>query len=259
MHSSLRVSIPLLCLLLPGLCSGAQIGRPSVQRADKVDPTSLKLSAALYTVGLPGSTPVIKPGTPVTIRCDWHAKFVKPAVLHAPLQLNIVFAEETNKIIQLHKTTAFVKAGNYSFPGPAGQGQVTLVWKPQGFGNHKVGCMVTTANAAWWGQGALPLVKAYRQVQIEPDQYKICPPIYPVQITKSPKGDQSGAAGSVTPTEVALSLNTAQAMGNQFVCHYRSKSNDIPDVLLTVPCPGAKPLPATPGQFLKTLKFYCSP
>ena len=83
------------------------------------------------------------------------------------------------------------------------------------------------------------------------------PPLYPVQIVKGPKSDQAGVKGAVSPVELVLFFDHSQGAGNSFLCHYRSKNNDVPDVTVTVPCPGAQLLPPQPGQFLKQDRYFC--
>ena len=254
--SSVLRKCTIFCLLLPALSGGGASGAT-------VDPTSLKLSAALNFMPPVDNTNVnspapIKKGTTVPLVCSWKAAFVKPVVFSAPINLTIVIAETTTGVVHLKQATGFVKPGNYTFPGQAAQGDVVVTWKPEGLGIHDVSCMVSTTNAEWWGQGALPIVKAFRKVQVEPDTFKVCPFAYPAQVAKSPKSDQVIPAGIVAPAEVILVFNYSQASGNQFICHYRSKNGDIADVAVTVPCTGAKLLPPVPGQFLKQDRYACN-
>ncbi len=258
MPLTLSRAICLLLIIFPSFCFGAELRRLPTPTPQNIDPTSLQLSVALQIMGAPGFTPVIKQGASVTLQCSWKAQFAKPVVLQTPINLELVIAEETSKNVHLHKSTAVIKAGNYTFPGPGGQGVIPVTWKPEGFGIHKVSCFVASPNPEWWGEGSAAIAKATRELQVEPDKFKFCPPMYPVMITKSPKGDQYGAAGDVKPVEIVLGLNTSQAAGNQFICHYRSQNNDVSDLTLTVPCAAAEFLPQQPGGFLKEHKYYCN-
>ena len=212
----------------------------------------------MQIIGASGSSSVIKAGASVTLRCVWKAQFVKPVVIQTPIKLEIVIAEDTSKIVHLHKSTAVIKAGNYTFPGPGGQGEVPITWKPEGFGVHKVTCLVANANPEWWGQQTLAMVKSSRELYVEPEKFKFCPPLYPVLVTKNPKGDQAGAIGDVKPVELVLVIKSSQPAGNQFICHYHSQKDDVPDLTLTVPCAGAQFLQPQPGAFLKENKYYCN-
>jgi hypothetical protein len=258
-------------LAAPAGISAAQRQMPGTPRAGQPlppsnpphDPTSLKLFSGLNFAAPVDNTKIsspapVKSGIAVPLTCTWKATFVKPAVVQTPVNLTISIAETTAGVVQLKQATGLIKPGDYSFPGQVAQGEVKVSWTPHGLGIHHVNCLVSTTSKEWWGNGALPMMKSERMVQVEPDSFKLCPPMYSVQLTKSPQGDKYGVAGTVVPTEVMLFFSHSLSSGNQFTCHYHSKQNDIPDVGLTVPCSGARKLPPQADSFLKQDRYYCN-
>lgn len=254
------VTMPLPRIVLPlVLLSAGAAGAPDVGRTrsalSKVDPTSIQITSTMDSIPAIGVPNVVKVGSTFSLACKWDVKFLKAMTLHDPIPLDVRITDTFNGITVLKSAPSSVKAGDYKNPGMQAVGGIVATWKPEGLGNHELTCQAGITAQEWWGPTTLPIAQKKWTILVDPETYKTCLPLYLASVAKSPKMSPGDGAG---PVELLLSLDSAQGIGDQMICHYRSKSGDLPDFPVTLPCPGAKLLPPIPGK-ISPPRFYCKP
>jgi hypothetical protein len=251
-----RTVLASLCVVASSLLAAGPVR--TLTRAEKVDPTSIQVSVKMDSIPAIGVPNVVKVGSGFTLSCAWDVKFVKATTLHGPIPLDVRITDLFNGSITVLKSeSTSVKVGDYKNPGMQVVGGIIAPWKPAGFGKHELTCQAGVTAAEWWVPGKIQIVQKKWTVLVDPDTYKTCLPIYLVSVTKSPKMNPTDGAA---PVDLVLTLDHTGGGGSadEMMCHYRSKSGDLPDFPVAVPCPGATLLPPIPGQIMPP-RFYCKP